>query len=55
MDDAVINALGVFVVVGAGIIVAGLVMGQLRAALLLSVSVGATFGVMTYFLFRQGR
>lgn len=50
MNDAVINALGVFVAVAAGTVVAGFVMGQLRTALLLAVLVGATFATATYLL-----
>lgn len=53
MDDATINALGVFVLVAVGILVAGFVMGRLEAAIALSFFVGATFATASYLLFRE--
>jgi hypothetical protein len=54
MQESVVNALGVFVLVAAGIVVAGFVMGQLGTALLLGPLVGATFATATYLMFRHG-
>ena len=54
MSDAAVNAVGVFVLVAVGVVVAGAVMDRLASALLLGPLVGATFGTATYLLFRRG-
>ena len=54
MDESVVNALGVFVLVAIGVVVAGVAMGQLETALVLGPLVGATFATATYLLFRRG-
>lgn len=54
MDESIVNSLGVFVLVTAGVVVAGVAMGQLDTAMVLGPLVGATFGSATYLLFRRG-
>lgn len=50
MDDRTIRAMGVFVLVAAGTVVAGAVQGRLLEGLLIGFFVGSMFGVLTFML-----
>ena len=50
MEDRVISAGGVFLLVAAGTLVAGAVMGQVGRAVAIAVLVGGFFGVLTFMI-----
>lgn len=54
MDDRTVGAIGVFVLVAAGTVVAGAIQGQLREGVLIGFLTGGMFGVLTFILLGRG-